>query len=80
MPTADLYRHLKALGVSAPYASQIAHGAREPGLALAIRIWRRLGLKLGPVAGLTRGQIARLEHLRLKRLPKRAADRKESAP
>ena len=72
MQTTDLYRRLKALGVSAPYASQLAHGTREPGLGLAIRIWRRLGLKLGPLVGLTRGQIARLEHLRLKRLPKKA--------
>jgi hypothetical protein len=71
MQTTDLYRKLKAMGVSAPYASQIAHGAREPGLGLSIRIWRRLGHKLGPVSGLTRGQIARLECLRLKRLPKR---------
>jgi hypothetical protein len=40
MQTATLYRHLKALGVSAPYASQLARGLRAPGLALAIRIWR----------------------------------------
>ncbi len=73
MQSTELYRRLKALGVSAPYASQIARGSREPGLTLAIRIWR-LGLKLGPVAGLARGQIARLEHLRLKRLPRRAGE------
>jgi len=66
-----LYRTLQALGLSRSYASQLARGARVPGLPLAIRIWRQTGEKLGPVAGLTRAEIARLEHLRLKRLPRR---------
>ena len=63
-----LYRHLKSLGLSRSYASQIAHGRRFPGLRLAIRIWRALGLKLGPLAGLDGAAIARLERLRVKRL------------
>jgi len=63
-----LYQELKSLGLSRSYASQIAHGRRHPGLQLAIRIWRALGLKLGPVAGLSGSTIARLERLRLKRL------------
>ncbi len=68
-----LYQQLKALGISPPYASQIAHGRRVPGLRLAIRIWHATGVKLGPVADLNRAQIARLEHLRLKRLSQRGA-------
>jgi hypothetical protein len=63
-----LYQELKTLGLSPSYASQIAHGRRLPGLQLAIRIWRALGLKLGPVVGLSGAAIARLERLRLKRL------------
>ena len=66
-----LYQQLKGLGISPPYASQIAHGRRAPGLRLAIAIWHATGVKLGPVAGLSRAQIARLEHLRLKRLSRR---------
>ena len=66
-----LYQVLQGLGLSRSYASQLARGMRAPGLPLAIRIWRATGEKLGPVAGLDRSQIARLEHLRLKRLPRR---------
>jgi hypothetical protein len=66
-----LYHALKALGLSRSYASQLARGMRLPGLPLAIRIWRQTGEKLGPIAGLGRAEIARLEHLRLKRLPRR---------
>ena len=71
MQTTTLYHRLKTLGVSAPYASQIARGTRAPGLILAIRIWRATGLKLGPIAGASRAAIARLEHMKLARLPGR---------
>ena len=73
MQSQRLYRQLKTLGLSASYASQIAHGRRHPGLRLAIRIWRACGLKLGPMAGLRGAAIARLERLRLKRLTGRGA-------
>jgi len=68
MPTDTLYALLKAIGVSPAYASQIAHGRRVPSLALAIRIYRRTGIKLGPIAKAGRAEIARLERLRTRRL------------
>lgn len=40
----DLARRLIAIGVSRPYASQLARGLRTPSLALAQRIERSLGI------------------------------------
>jgi len=60
------YRRLKRLGISAPYASQLANRRRAPGLILALRIWRATGVKLGPIEGLASAAIVRLEKLRLK--------------
>lgn len=68
MPT-TLYDRLKAMGLSKPYASQLARGQRRPGLVLAIRIWRETGAKLGPLALMTRHEIERLERIKLKTWP-----------
>lgn len=38
---------LRAIGVSAPYASQLARGLRRPSRAMAIRIFRETGRKMG---------------------------------
>lgn len=49
------------MGVSPGYASQISNGKRRPSLALAIRIYRSIGAKVGPVANLSKSEIATLE-------------------
>jgi hypothetical protein len=54
---------LIGLGISKPYASQIATGARDPSLALAIRIYRELGLKFGPLKGASKSEITTLARL-----------------
>jgi transcriptional regulator with XRE-family HTH domain len=41
---------LRDIGVSAPYASQLAHGKREPGIDLAVKIHESTGLRLGLLA------------------------------
>lgn len=48
---------LRSISVSGPYAWQIAHGKRAPSRKLAVRIWRELGLRLGPLAGKTDDEI-----------------------
>jgi transcriptional regulator with XRE-family HTH domain len=40
-------------GISLPYASQILSGARSPSLTMAIGIFRKTGLKFGPIAQAT---------------------------
>jgi len=40
-------QRLREIGVSTPYAYQIAHGAREPSLPLAAKIAKETGLRLG---------------------------------
>lgn len=42
-----------AAGISVPYASQLLSGSRTPSRKLAITIWRRAGVKLGPLADAT---------------------------
>lgn len=39
-----------AAGISVPYASQIMSGERIPPVATAISIYRKTGLKFGPIA------------------------------
>jgi hypothetical protein len=52
---------LRQIGVSGPYASQLTTGARKPSLRLAIKIFREVGLKLGPLEGLDAKEIRTLE-------------------
>lgn len=59
--TNPLVAQLRGIGVSSPYASQIAGGTRKPSLPLALRIWRELGVKLGPIDGKTEDEIETLE-------------------
>lgn len=56
LKAADLQR----IGVSKPYAHQIARG-HSPSVEMALRILRGTGVKLGPIANLTDEQIAVLE-------------------
>lgn len=57
----------KAAGISVPYASQLLSTKddqrREPSQSLAIHIFRKTGLKFGPVAKLTDEEIDLLERL-----------------
>lgn len=47
--------------LSQPYASQIMGGKRKPGQRLAIKIYRRTGLKLGPITHASDAEIDTLE-------------------
>lgn len=51
------------LGVSKSYSSELASGQREPGLKLAIRIFRGIGVKLGPIKNATDEEIDVLERM-----------------
>jgi hypothetical protein len=50
-------------GISIPYASQILSGVRTPSRPLAISIFQRTGLKLGPIAQLSDDDIATLARI-----------------
>lgn len=58
-----LIKQLRGIGISAPYASQLASGNREPSLYLAIRIYRKLGLRMGPIAKRSDEEIRLLERV-----------------
>lgn len=53
---------LQRIGVSKPYAHQIARG-HSPSVEMALRILRGTGVKLGPIAGLSDDEIAVLEKM-----------------
>lgn len=53
---------LQRIGVSKPYAHQIARG-HKPSVAMAFRILRGTGVALGPLAGLSDAEIALLEKM-----------------
>lgn len=61
--TPSLAEKLRSIGISASYASQIMTGFRPPSLALALRIHREIGEKLGPIAGATDDEIKALERV-----------------
>lgn len=56
----SLAKRLHSIGVSQPYASQIVNGRRKPGLKLSLRIYKELGLKLGPIADAGDAEVAAL--------------------
>ena len=51
----------RAVDISVPYASQILKGVRTPPQAMAIRIFRATGHKIGPIANASDEEIAVLE-------------------
>lgn len=63
MAEASLNSKLVGLGVNKGYASQIANGKREPSISLALRIFREIGVKLGPIKDASRSEIAALERI-----------------
>lgn len=54
---------LLELGVPNGYAYDIANGKRKGSLALALRIFRESGLKVGRLTGLNDNEIAVLEKM-----------------
>jgi transcriptional regulator with XRE-family HTH domain len=50
-------------GIARSYVTRIRNGGRQPGMALALRIHRKIGLKLGPLAGATKSEIAAVERV-----------------
>lgn len=51
------------LEISVPYASQLLSGARVPSISLALGIFDKSGLKLGPLANATDEEIEMLRRL-----------------
>lgn len=49
-----------ALGISLSYASELLNERRTPGDALAARIWRTTGMKLGRLKGRTDADVEAL--------------------
>lgn len=54
--------------LSQPYASQLLSGKRQPSLQMAIKIYRRIGLKLGPITHASKAEIDTLEKVGAKRV------------
>lgn len=73
-----LAERLRGIGISESYASQLARAVRDPSMPLAIRIYRELGAKLGPIKGATATEIAALERVTKKKAAHDAA--KNAAP
>ncbi len=48
---------LRAAGISAPYASQLARKIRRPSLQMALTIWNATKLRFGSLEGMTPAQI-----------------------
>lgn len=63
MNKTTLYARLESIGISKPYASQLASGTRTPSLGLALKIYKQLGIKLGPIAGASKADIAATERV-----------------
>jgi transcriptional regulator with XRE-family HTH domain len=54
---------LREIGVSAPYASQIARNKRTPSPAMCLRIFRETGLRFGVFRGATAEETGHLQKL-----------------
>ena len=50
----------EAVGISPSYASMILGGSRHPSMAMALSIYSKLGLRFGPLRGLSDEAIAEL--------------------
>jgi hypothetical protein len=64
----SLNQKLVGIGVPPSYASLIATRKRSPGLQLAVKIYRELGIKLGPIENATPAEISAIERVGAKRL------------
>lgn len=51
----------QAIGISVPYASQLLNGDRKPPLSTALKVYRAIGVKLGPIESATEREIRVLE-------------------
>lgn len=61
----DLAKKLTGIGISESYASQLANSPprRKPSLGLALKIYHKLGVKMGPLVGAMADEIPALERL-----------------
>lgn len=64
----SLAKRLVEAGISQPYASQISRGRRAPSLPLAIKIYRVIGVKMGPITDASEDEIDTLEKMNVKRV------------
>lgn len=53
-----------AAGISVSYASEILNDVRQPSETLALSIYKKTGLRFGPLKGLTDEQIGFLASIR----------------
>jgi len=74
METKQLYGELRRMGLSPAYSSQISRGNRPPSLPLAIEIYRKVGLKLGPISEATEAEIDALDSNEAKNVSKRTVN------
>lgn len=56
--TSPLYKALREAGVRASYASMIASGHRVPSMKLALEVYDKTGVKIGPLANRRKRDIA----------------------
>lgn len=63
MSEASLNSRLVGLGINKGYASTLASGKRVPSMALALRIYREIGVKLGPLKDANKAEIEALERV-----------------
>lgn len=61
-PTA-LAERLRSIGISDSYVSQLVNKRRAPSMALALRIYREVGVKMGPLVNASPSEIKALESL-----------------
>lgn len=68
MAEPSLFQRIHNLGISRGHASDVASGVKPPSLKLAIRIYRQIGIKLGPIAHATPREINAMEKFGVKRV------------
>lgn len=47
--TSPIYKAMRLAGVRASYASMIASGQRQPSMKLALEVYDKTGVKIGPL-------------------------------
>jgi hypothetical protein len=62
-PESLLAKKIREAGVSEGYSHDLARGNRRPSRPLAIKIYRKTGIKLGPIAGVADADIEVLERV-----------------
>lgn len=52
------------VGIADGYSYDLAYGKRQPSDGLAINIWRKIGVKLGPISDASDAEIEVLARIR----------------